>query len=134
MTESEIIIDFVKTFYFLTFKKDGEGMKIFIHDSLEPKETKKVYWIGNIFSSEIYFVWDKAEQMTGINIHSKENSSAMKHLFKCLKCTQTISFIKFVIDSVTKEDKKFSFYINDIQEEFPLLFANDEIQSPVEMS
>lgn len=134
MTEYDIIIDFVKTFYIFTVAKQGGEKIIFIHDSLERPETKKVYWVGEIFETSIYFVWDKAKDMTGIDINKKENYEVLSFLNKCLRCAQTMSFIKFVLDSLDKETRKYSFSMKSIPEEFPLIFVDEENQFSVEMS
>lgn len=122
MSEYEFIIDYVKSFYSFTIAKNYDNKIIYIHDSLEQPKTKKVYWVGVIFGVEIYFVWDKAEEITKINIEKRENYRILSFLCKCLKCSQTMSFIKFVIDSIDKNNKTYTFCLNEIQEEIPLIF------------
>jgi hypothetical protein len=68
-------------------------------------------------------VWDKAEQITNIDIHKKENSELKSELIKCLKNSQTFSFLKYNLDMFDKSNKKISYNLQEIKEEFPVLFG-----------
>ena len=67
--------------------------------------------------------WDKAEKITNIYIHRKENVEIKSYLVKCLKNVQTFSFLKYNLDSFDKSNKKISYNLQEIKEEFPVLFG-----------
>lgn len=127
----ELCLEFIKDFYWVTIYSntiysDGGEIQIVFHDCSETPKTKKVYYMGTILGFPTYIAWDKAEYITGINILSKENSVALKELMKRMKNTQTISFFKYVIDNFEKNQKRMSFKLNELKEEFPYLFLDSE--------
>jgi len=123
MSEYEICLEFIRDFYWITiYKVDGETQIVF-YDSLEIPKTNKMYYMGSILGCSTYFVWDKAEKFTNINIFKKENSSLLTDLMKKVKGVQTISFLKYMIDDFEKRKERLSFKINEVKEEFPHLFS-----------
>lgn len=131
MEESEICLDFIKNFYWITVTSDGDKMIIF-HDCLEVPKTNKLKWIGAVMGVDIFLIWDKAEKITTINIDRKDNVKTISAITKSFKNPQTFSFMKYLIDSFDKYNRKVSMPLEEIKEEFPLLFLGEEInENPI---
>lgn len=131
MEESEICLDFIKNFYWITVTSDGDKMIIF-HDCLEVSKTNKLKWIGAVMGVDIFLIWDKAEQITTINIDKKDNTKTISAITKSFKNPQTFSFIKYLIDSFDKRNRKVSMPLEEIKEEFPSLYFNETpIENPI---
>lgn len=123
MDSKELCLDFIKNFYSITISSEVGDKTIILHDCLEKHRTKKIYWMGQIMGYDVFLVWDKAEQITNIDIHRKENAEIKSELIKCLKNTQTFSFLKYNLDMFDKSNKKISYNLQEIKEEFPVLFG-----------
>jgi|688.fasta_scaffold65311_5 capsid portal protein len=123
MDSKELCLDFIKNFYSITISSEVGDKTIILHDCLEKYGTKKIYWMGQIMGYDVFLVWDKAEQITNIDIHKKENSELKSELIKCLKNSQTFSFLKYNLDMFDKSNKKISYNLQEIKEEFPVLFG-----------
>ena len=123
MDSKELCLDFIKNFYSITISSEVGDKTIILHDCLENNGTKKIYWMGQILGYDVFLVWDKAEQITNIDIHKKENSELKSELIKCLKNSQTFSFLKYNLDMFDKSNKKISYNLQEIKEEFPVLFG-----------
>ena len=131
MEESEICLDFIKNFYWITVTSDGDKMIIF-HDCLEVPKTNKLKWIGAVMGVDIFLIWDKAEKITTINIDRKDNVKTISAITKSFKNPQTFSFIKYLIDSFDKYNRKVSMPLEEIKEEFPSLYFNETpIENPI---
>ena len=131
MEESEICLDFIKNFYWITVTSDGDKMIIF-HDCLEVPKTNKLKWIGAVMGVDIFLIWDKAEKITTINIDRKDNVKTISAITKSFKNPQTFSFIKYLIDSFDKRNRKVSMPLEEIKEEFPSLYFNETpIENPI---
>jgi hypothetical protein len=131
MEESEICLDFIKNFYWITVTSDGDKMIIF-HDCLEVSKTNKLKWIGAVMGVDIFLIWDKAEKITTINIDTKDNVKTISAITKSFKNPQTFSFIKYLIDSFDKRNRKVSMPLEEIKEEFPSLYFNETpIENPI---
>lgn len=134
MKENEICLDFIRNFYWITITSDGDKMIIF-HDCLEVPKTNKLKWIGAVMGVDIFLIWDKAEKITTINIDKKDNTKTISAITKSFKNAQTFSFIKYLIDSFDKYNRKVSMPLDEIKEEFPLLFSDEEIkENPIYFS
>ena len=83
--------------------------------------------MGQVLGYDVFLVWDKAEDITNIDIHRKENTEIKSYLIKCLKNSQTFSFLKYNLDSFDKNNKKISYNLQEIKEEFPGLFEKNKI-------
>lgn len=123
MDTKELCLDFIKNFYSITITSEGGDKMIILHDCLEHNGTKKIYWMGQVLGYDVFLVWDKAEDITNIDIHRKENTEIKSYLIKCLKNSQTFSFLKYNLDSFDKNNKKISYNLQEIKDEFPVLFG-----------
>ena len=128
MTEKDICLDFIKHFYYVTvIKSVGDDIIVF-HDCCETSNTNKLHYLGTVFGFDLFLTWDKAEKLTNINIQKKDNDSIV-NFAKMLKHSQTFSFIKYLIESVNKRDNKIQLPLNEVKEEFPLLYDNESVEN-----
>lgn len=126
MTEKDICLDFIKHFYYVTASKAYNDNTIIFHDCCEVTKTNKLNYVGTVFGYDVFLVWDKAEKITTINIQKKDND-CIKHFTKMIKHSQTFSFIKYLVESLNKYDRTIQMPLSDVKEEFPLLYAYEEI-------
>jgi hypothetical protein len=124
MTETEICLDFIKEFYFITVTQQRGDDTIIFHDCCEVKNTNKLHYIGTVFGYDVFLIWDKAEIMTNINIQMKEND-AIVNFAKSIKNSQTFSFFKYLTDSLNKHNKTIQLPLQEVKEEFPVLYGED---------
>jgi len=130
MTETEICLDFIKEFYFITVTEQRGDNTIIFHDCCEVKNTNKLHYVGTVFGYDVFLIWDKAEIMTNINIQKKEND-AIIDFARSIKNSQTFSFFKYLTESLTKFNRTIQLPLQDVKEEFPTLFNENVIDSPI---
>ena len=126
MSNIDIVLDYIKTFYQVTVIK-GEPNMIMFHDCIEIKNTAQVHFVGKAFGFEIYLVWDKAQIYTNIDIYKKESAEVVAEFARKIKNVQTHSFLKYLAESLNKFDKKIQLLLRDVPEEFPGLYEDYEI-------
>lgn len=126
MTEKDICLDFIKHFYYVTITKSYGDETIIFHDCCEIIKTSKLHYIGTVFGFDVFLTWDKAEKLTTINLQKKDNDTIVSFA-KMIKHSQTFSFIKYLVESLNKYDKTIQMPLNDVKEEFPLLYGYEEI-------
>jgi hypothetical protein len=124
MTETEICLDFIKEFYFITVTRQHGDDTIIFHDCCEVKQTNKLNYIGTVFGYDIFLVWDKAEIITNINIQKKDNNT-LATFAKTVKNSQTFSFFKYLTDSLSLYEKTIQLPLHEVKEEFPYLFIEE---------
>lgn len=124
MSDLELCIEFVKDFYSVTVRKSYGDNVIVLHDCLEKSQTKKLHFIGTVMGYDVFFIWDKAEDITGINIDLKVNSKILPTISGKLKNIQTFSFFKYLIDSTDRRDKSITINMSEVMEEFPSLYGD----------
>lgn len=124
MSDLELCVEFVKDFYSVTVRKSYGDNVIVLHDCLEKSETNKLHFIGAVMGYDVFFIWDKAENMTGININLKDNSKILPTVSSKFKNVQTFSFFKYLIDSTDKHNKSITINMSEVMEEFPSLYGN----------
>lgn len=124
MSDLELCVEFVKDFYSVTVRKSYGDNVIILHDCLEKSETRKLHFIGAVMGYDVFFIWDKAEDMTGVNIDLKVNSKILPTISNRLKNIQTFSFFKYLIDSTDKRDKSITIELSEVMEEFPSLYGD----------
>lgn len=122
MSDLELCLDFVKEFYSLTVRKSYGDNVIILHDCLETKETSELHFIGTVMGYDVFFVWDKAKIITGVNLFLKTNSDILPTITSKFKNIQTFSFFKYLIESVDKKDRGIVIDLNEVKEEFPGLY------------
>jgi len=124
MSDLELCIEFVKDFYSITVRTSNGDNVIVLHDCLEKSETKKLHFIGAVMGYDVFFIWDKAENITGINIDLKVNSKILPTVSSKFKNIQTFSFFKYLIDSTDKYNKSITINMSEVMEEFPSLYGD----------
>jgi hypothetical protein len=122
MSDLELCLDFVKEFYSITVRKSYGESVIILHDCLETKETNNLHYIGTVMGTDVYFIWDKAKIVTGINLDLKSNSEILPTITSKFKNIQTFSFIKYLLESIDKRDKGVVIDLIEVKEEFPALY------------
>lgn len=107
-----VVFEFIRKFYIVRYSNKN----ILLTDINESKLTN-----GSIIdiSTNIKFIWNRANYITGIDIYRKDISYVPGVIMEVFRSKKTMDFFRFL--SFNNEDV--SIPMNYIKEEFPLLYG-----------
>ena len=91
---------------------------------------------GNINARRATTKWSIAKTVGYMSSRTRKRRNSLcetiSAITKSFKNPQTFSFIKYLIDSFDKYNRKVSMPLEEIKEEFPMLFHDEEInENPI---
>jgi hypothetical protein len=124
--DTQVIINFVRKYYVLDFSSTrgflGGGGKLIIRDEFDTELTGQMITLSVIKNNEVYFVWNKARVVTGIDPYHKSFVDTLPELImKSFRHPKTYDFFK----DLYKEKIDIIISLCDIPQEFPSLFEDE---------
>jgi hypothetical protein len=116
MSIKNTVKNYVKEFYEISYSPIRK--QILIHDEFENNIKGNYIDLGRVGRVKITLVWDKIEEVTGIQYHHKEFQSELSNLFFTI-ITEKKS--KELFKLLVEENIPVKLRINEILDEFPIL-------------
>ena len=117
MSIKKIVKDYVREFYEISY--DPKRKQILLYDEFEfnTKVTGQID-IGRVGRVKITLIWDKIEEVTGIQYHHKEFQSELSNLFfNLITEKKSKEFFKLLLD----EGLPVKLDFKEVLPEFPIL-------------
>ena len=116
MSIKNAVKNYVKEFYEISY--NPKHKQILIHDEFENNVKGNYIDLGRVGKVKITLVWDKIEEVTGIQYHHKEFQSELSKFFvNLITEKKSKDFFKLM----TEENIPVSFTLNEMIDEFPVL-------------
>lgn len=124
---TQILIDFIKKYYVLDFSNtrgllSNSGGKLIIRDEFDTQLSGQMIPLSVIKDNEVYFVWNKARVVTGVDPYHKKFVDTLPGLIiQSFRHPKTYDFFR----DLYKERIDIIIPLCDIPQEFPDLFTDE---------
>ena len=117
MSISNVVKNYIKEYYTVSY--NPRIKQIVLHDEFEfSTKIKGQIDVGKVGRVKITLMWDKIEEVTGIQYQHKEYQSILsKLIFEIITNNKSKEFFKLLVE----ENIPVSLYMNEIIQEFPVL-------------
>jgi hypothetical protein len=125
--DTKILIDFIKKYYVLDFSNtrgllSNSGGKLIIRDEFDTQLSGQMIPLSVIKDNEVYFVWNKARVVTGVDPYHKKFVDTLPGLIiQSFRHARTYDFFR----DLYKERIDIIIPLCDIPQEFPDLFTDE---------
>ena len=125
--DTKILIEFIKKYYVLDFSNtrgllSGTGGKLIIRDEFDTELSGQMIPLSVVKDKEVYFVWNKARVVTGIDPYHKKFVDTLPNLIiQSFRHPKTYDFFRHLY----KEKIDIIISLCDIPQEFPDLFSDE---------
>lgn len=123
---TKILIDFIKKYYVLDFSNtrgllSGTSGKLIIRDEFDTQLSGQMIPLSVVKDNEVYFVWNKARVVTGVDPYHKKFVDTLPNLIiQSFRHPKTYDFFR----DLYKERIDIIIPLCDIPQEFPDLFTD----------
>jgi hypothetical protein len=125
--DTKILIEFIKKYYVLDFSNtrgllSGTSGKLIIRDEFDTELSGQMIPLSVVKDKEVYFVWNKARVVTGIDPYHKKFVDTLPNLIiQSFRHPKTYDFFR----DLYKEKIDIIISLCDIPQEFPDLFSDE---------